>query len=196
MNTLYAAWIVSALVLIVIAILLGWTSKKVWYGILLDAYNKVSLSQLHTVLWTILILSLVIGVVIARATVSVDPVGFRIPDEVLTLVGITYGSTVLATAIKASKKLDRREAGQRSLKQLWTVDEGSGKDEDIDVTKFQNLVLIVIGVLAYIVTAVIEFNALESVSDVVALPTLDSSWVTLLGISYGAYIAGKLPTRE
>ena len=195
MAKVYVSWAVSALVLIIIAIAIGQGSRKKWYGILLDTNNKVSLSQFQTVLWTILVLSLIVGVFVARLIDGAgDPLAFEIPDELLILMGLTYGSTVLATAVKVGKGLTQR--AEPALKQLWTVEEGARQDQDTDVTRLQNVALVVIGVLAYIATVVAKFNLLGGASAVTKLPDFDPSWVTLLGISYAAYVVGKLPTRE
>jgi uncharacterized membrane protein YcfT len=195
MAKVYVSWIVSAIVLIIIAIAIGQSSRKKWYGILLDTKGKVSLSQFQTVLWTILVLSLIVGVFVARLIDGVaDPLAFEIPDQVLMVMGITYASTVLATAVKVGKGLAVR--AKPALSQLWTVEEGARQDQDTDVTRLQNVALVVIGILAYIATVVAEFGPLTGASAVTKLPEFDPSWVTLLGISYGAYVVGKLPTRD
>ena len=80
--------------------------------------------------------------------------------------------------------------------QVFLAEEGeAAKNEAIDITKFQNFLLTFIVLIAY-VAAAIAFIAKTKVTCLNALPGLDSTMLTLIGISHAGYIAGKLPDKK
>jgi hypothetical protein len=172
-------------------------------GVLIDARGRYSLTQLQIVLWTIVVIALISGVFWARLIDdAATALSFSIPGELLGVLGISVGSTVAATVVKAQKD-DHRAAQiaasdattRPSFKQVFTVEEGEFADRAIDVTKFQNFWFTLILIAAYIGLCIASFNDLGSISELKALPGFDGNFVTLLGISHAGYIAGKLPDR-
>src|SRR5689334_11768768 len=105
MTQILIAWAAAAIILTVAAAALGWiTIVKGPLGILLDNRERMSLNHLQTVLWTIVVLSLIAGVFFGRLVAGVaDPLGFTIPGQVLGLMGITVGSALAAGTVKATK---------------------------------------------------------------------------------------------
>ena len=103
MTTLYAAWAISAGVLLLLAIAFGVGVRASSVGILIDQRGRYSLTQLQIVLWTIVVISLISGVFWARlfddATTALD---VSIPGE-LGVLGISVGSTVAAMVVKAEE---------------------------------------------------------------------------------------------
>jgi hypothetical protein len=174
-------------------------------GILVDSRRRYSLTQLQIVLWTIVILSLISGVFWARlidgsARTALD---FAIPSELLVIMGISVGSTVAAVTVKASKdhlrgpNIAATPVGTApSFMQVFTVEEGAGADQTIDVTKLQNFWITLLLVTAYVALCIGQFNDLTKISDLTTLPSLSSDFIALLAISHGAYLAGKLPNRN
>ena len=104
MTTLYAAWAISAGVLLLLAIAFGVGVRASSVGILIDQRGRHSLTQLQIVLWTIVVISLISGVFWARlfddATTALD---VSIPGELLGVLGISVGSTVAAMVVKAEE---------------------------------------------------------------------------------------------
>ena len=155
-------------------------------------------------MWTIIVLSLFSGVFFARLFGGVDsPLNITIPSELLILMGISVGSTVTSEAIKAEKdkkpKLNIARVaknGKAKFAQVYLAEEGdAGQEEAIDITKFQNFLLTLIVLIAY-VAAAITVIAKTKVTGLNALPGLDSTMLTLIGISHAGYIAGKLPDSK
>jgi len=103
-TTLYAAWAISAGVLLLLAIAFGVGVRASSVGILIDQRGRYSLTQLQIVLWTIVVISLISGVFWARlfddATTALD---VSIPGELLGVLGISVGSTVAAMVVKAEE---------------------------------------------------------------------------------------------
>nr|MBC7244468.1 hypothetical protein [Chloroflexota bacterium] len=211
-------WAISAALIVLPVIWIG-IKKKDPFFILIDERNRYSLSQFQIVLWTILVLSLLFGVFFARkfAPSSVaNPLAIEIPDELLIVMGISVGTTTIASAIKANKdatraaKIRTRQARSnepvfhaattkitRSFWDLIMTEEGNpGAVERIDPTKFQNLWLTLIVVVAYAGVAITVFVPSEVYAATCKLPGFSSQLTTLLGISHAGYLAGKLPNRD
>jgi hypothetical protein len=204
MTAILIAWGASALVMVALAFALSLTMKppRAPFGVLVDGRGRYSLTHFQLVVWTIVVLSLVSGIFFGRWIDGVsDPLGFTIPGDVLGLLGISAGSAVTAVAVKAGKdKTDARarvaasgSADPPQLAQIFLLEEGAYADKVVDVTKFQNFVITIVLVVAYVALAIHEIVHERSARAVTALPTLSGSFLVLLGISHGAYLTAKIP---
>jgi hypothetical protein len=206
MTGIYVAWGASALVIVALAIGLSFLMKPPHplLGILIDNRGRYSLTHFQLVVWSIVILSLISGVFWGRLAEGVsDPLSFKIPSEVLGLLGITVGSAVTATAVKAAKNITRASFIAASgpidpphFSQIFMLEEGEFADKVIDVTKFQNFIITVVLVAAYVGLAI---NAVEKAGNAGAfgsLPGFSGTFLVLVGISHAAYLAGKLPNQK
>jgi uncharacterized membrane protein len=204
-EEIYIAWAVSALAIAALAALLGFavTPGRGIFGILIDHRGRYSLTHFQIVMWTIVVLSLISGVFWGRLVAGLDdPLEFSIPDEVLGLLGISLGSTVAATAVKSAKDATEpnRIAASNALDpprpaQLFLLEEGVNADKVIDVSKFQNFIITVVLVVAYVALAIEAIDQAGSAEALTALPTFSGTFLVLLGISHGAYVIGKLPAQ-
>jgi hypothetical protein len=205
MNTIVIAWLIVLAVLLLLAAGLGVAIKRGLLGILTDERGRYSLSRLQLVLWSLLILSLLAGVFMGRLTDGSpdNALDFDIPGELLTVMGISLGSTMTATAIKTSQNNDDPRSIAASditdpprLLQIFLEEKGTAADEAIDIGKFQKFWITVILVAAYAAIAGAAVTGAEAADDVTALPGFAESFVVLLGISHAAYLAGKLPSPK
>jgi hypothetical protein len=178
------------------------------FGILVDDRGRYSLTRLQVSLWTLVVLSLTAAVFTARATErGIDPMGFTIPAEVLGLLGISVGSAVIATGVKAYKNRARplfvsaSMPGQATLAQMLMVEEGPQADQIADVSKLQNFLITIFLAGAYVVLAVHTYagsgpgEPITSPAGIASLPTFSATFLTLLAISHAGYLGGKLPNR-
>jgi hypothetical protein len=198
LMTVHGLWIGSFVVLAGLAILFTKkTAKDGVPGALLDGRGRLSLSQLQMMLWTLIVLSLLVAVVMIRLLKGVDdPLGVHIPEELLIAMGISLGSGALATAIKAGKdvrKVPIKEKNQPRLSQLYYVEEGQTTQDFVDVTRLQNFLMTVIVLIFYVAVAWIFLGAHPDAATLTALPGFDGTLVTLFGISHAAYVTGKMP---
>jgi hypothetical protein len=203
-------WAIVALVLIPVAGLIGRNAKyikedgtegdKNWLGILIDDRLRFSLTHLQVVLWTLVIISLLTAIFLARLFGEVCPgeaLNIQIPAEILTLAGISGGSAVVATATKSTRTDKVRKKIKDDKKptrfyQVFMVEEGENMDKVIDVTKFQNFFFTLIAVMAYIALVVSELSA---VSIPAGFPDFGKDILWLIGISHAAYVGGKFPEK-
>jgi hypothetical protein len=212
MESVFISWAISASIIIFITGLIGKKSKvDNVLAIFIDFRGRYSLTRFQISMWTIIVISLFSGVFFARLFGKIpSPLDITIPKELLILMGISMGSTATSEAIKAGKDIkDKKgeyiarvpkEPKQGSPKakfaQVYLAEEGeAGREEAIDITKFQNFLLTFIVLIAY-VAAAIAFIAKTKVSCLTALPGLDGTMLTLIGISHAGYIAGKLPDKK
>ena len=195
------AWIGSSVVLVALAIVIGWTVTKKWAGVLIDGRGRYSLTHFQTVIWTLAILSAYIAALVSS---SFDSTNLSIDTSLLQLMGIAATSAVLATGVKSIKDAPGSAAGPiasegeiitrpdasttvitAKLQQMWLEEEGSLADKVVNITKFQNFVftLVALGVFVALATKAQR------------LPALPETLVWLLGISHAGYVGGKVPDK-
>jgi len=202
------SWAVAAALLLALAARLGALVKlkPSPFGILLDPRGRYSLNRLQLVVWSVVIVSLVAGVFFGRLIEGVDdPLGFTIPDQVLGLLGISVGTAVTVGAVKATKSAtsgasDALASYQNTRRmpfsgQVFLLEEGDRADEVLDVSKFQSFGITIVLVVAYVAMAIHAIVNAKSASHVTALPDISGTFLVLLGISYGGYAGGKLPSQ-
>jgi hypothetical protein len=157
------------------------------------------------VLWTFVIIPVLIAAVIGRATA--DPSSawdLTIPGEVWGLLGISIGSTVVATSIKSQKNgpqgnplgagervLTRADAKNARFSDMLAFDEGTGALSRLDVTKFQNFVFTVAFAVTYLWNCLWLFGKAVTPVDIHGLPALNGAALGILGISHAGYLTGK-----
>jgi hypothetical protein len=233
MEAILWSWAVSAAVLLLLAVILGLRvtlppgnvrPRPLWLGILIDNRGRFSLNRLQLIVWTTVVISLIAGVFFGRLIEGVDgPLEFKIPGNVLGLLGISVGSAVGVAAIKSNKaatatappepppapevvapapngraatRLATYQATRRPpfLGQVFTVEEGAYADDVIDAGKFQSFAITIVLVVAYVAMAISSISDAASAAQVTALPDLKGTFLVLLGISYAGYAGSKLPT--
>ncbi|MFS8097314.1 hypothetical protein LFM09_09245 [Lentzea alba] len=203
MATTFWAWAVSAAVILGLAI--GIPKALGIKDILHDSRGRYSLTRFQVVVWTVVMLSLMSGMAAGRAIAGQsDVLGFTVPNEVLTLLGISLGSAVVAGAVKVTKSATRPESvaayplGQETGKflEMLTIEEGKSAGKAIDVAKFQNFIITVLLVLGYVVQAAAALRAVPNPAGIGGLPAFSDTFLILLGVSHAGYLLGKLPSPE
>lgn len=201
MATTFWAWIVSALVIVLLAVVVP--GRLGAQNVLRDARGRYSLSRFQVMVWTVVLLSLITGMAFGRfAAGQVDVAGFQIPSQVLWLLGIAVGSGVVSGAIKVTKSTTRPEsvaaypmgAERGTLWEMLTVEEGASAGRSIDLAKFQNFVITILLVLLYVAQAVSALKAVSNPAGIAGLPAFTDAFLVLLGVSHAGYLLGKIPS--
>ncbi len=203
MGAIFVSWGISGAVLLGLTIAVGLAAARRIDGILIDERGRYSLTHLQLCLWTIVILSLISGVFFGRLVHGVpSPQDFDIPADVIGLFAISAGSAVTSTAIKRTKDTTRPSnvaaSGGRNyppqLAQIFLVEEGTFANQAVDIGKFQQFVVTIVFVVAYIALAVHAIQMAGTASALTTLPDITGAFLVLLGISHGAYVSAKLPS--
>jgi hypothetical protein len=107
------SWIIILILMSGFAIIAGHGITGYWRGIFIDARNKISLSRLQLLAWTIVVLSAFFTAVLSNVALGWEsPLEIQIPGELLILLGISTASAVGSPAVlstKANRKAKKTE---------------------------------------------------------------------------------------
>ena len=119
-------WLVFLILLTVFAVIAGHGVTGMWRGLLIDERNKMSLSRLQMILWTVLILSGFLTVALANIVAGVEnPLSISIPEELWLLMGISTASLVGSPLILSTKKVkEPKEEEQDQTINSMAAEEG------------------------------------------------------------------------
>src|ERR671920_266783 len=100
------AWLVIMVLLGACCVVIGLGTTGLWRGLLIDSRNRMSLSRLQLLLWTVLVLSafLTVAMFNIREDPMADPLNIKVPAQVWGFLGISTTSFVTAATIKSQKK--------------------------------------------------------------------------------------------
>ena len=205
MAAVWIAYGVTIVVMALVAAVAGHVRSKSIFGIFIDSRQTWSLSQFQLVLWTFIIIPVLIAVVIGRATDDPSTAwNLTVPGEVWGLLGISLGSTTLATAIKTQKNsppgtplgasdrvLVRNAATPARISDMFAYEEGASALTGLDVTKFQNFVFTVALAVTYLWNCLWLLAQATTPSAITGLPALSGFVLGILGISHAGYLTGK-----
>ena len=97
------AWIQILVLMTVFSIVCGRAITGHWRGILIDRRNKMSLSRLQLLVWTLVVLSAIIAAVLSNVAFGWhSPLEITIPSQMWILMGITTGAAIGSPAIMTS----------------------------------------------------------------------------------------------
>lgn len=102
-----ATWLLTLSVFMAIFAIAGFTVKSRWDGIFIDQDNRISLSRLQIVLWTISLVSCLFTAGLTNSTrpmLERGPLEIDIPEQIWALLGLGAFTAVAAPAIKDTKR--------------------------------------------------------------------------------------------
>lgn len=192
-NSIWA-WILTIGLVVFFFRGIGKICKKIWFGVLIDERNKVSLSRFQITLWTILFLaSFFVAALINIFGEQTNPLDIGIPTEFWVLMGISTTSLVGSSLIKIDKSKRNLlwmgdNAKKPSFKDMFMGEE-NGNYEYIDLSKVQMFFFTIIIVLVYAVgLGGIFINSYCHITD---FPLFHQSLLALIGISHAGYLTYK-----
>lgn len=107
------AWLGTLILLTVFTTIAGHGITGLWRGLLIDERNKISLSRLQMILWTIVVLSGFLAAALSNlALAQTDPLSIAIPTELWLLMGISTTSLVGSPLIKSTKIAKKANEGE------------------------------------------------------------------------------------
>lgn len=216
-----AKWRAYLVLLAAFAAVAGHGVTGYWRGILVDPRNRLSLSRLQFLAWTIVVLSAVLAAAMHNLGLpgTADSLGIKVPSQIWVLLGISTTSAVGAPAVlgnKRPKKPQQQEQTQTALElanqQRSTVDTEKASivlnykspadarwadllkgDETGNGAKVDlgKLQMLLFTFVLMLGYAAAFAGGLESTKAVTSLPEVGEGLNTLLGISHTGYLANK-----
>ncbi len=113
---LNTAWFLNGFLLVVFLVIVGSGIVNRFAGVLIDERNRMSLSRLQLVVWTVMFLSAYLTAVVWNISVksSSNPLTIKIPPELWWLIGISTTSLVGTPLILNAKKENTASPDQLS----------------------------------------------------------------------------------
>jgi hypothetical protein len=130
--TRMAAWVGIMALLLIFAILAGRLVSGNWRGVLIDEVNRISLSRLQLLLWTVLILSAFLEAALSNVRLAGEeaPLSLGMPAEVWGLLGISTASLVGSPLILNNKKQPDPGTAHRARVE-WSAVKGMDQAEAV-----------------------------------------------------------------
>jgi hypothetical protein len=215
-TSMKALWLIFMALMGITIVWIGYGITGVFDGFLIDSRNKMSLSRLQLVLWTIVVLPAFLAAAVFNFGAGAeDPLNITVPPQVWGLLGISAGSLVGSGIIKsgrdAANPAEVAQARQASnpvaalapLNNKQVVNEQPerasvsdlfkgelvGSEAHLEVGKVQMFFFTLLVILAYSKAIAASFdNAGELIN---SLPALSTGMLALLAISHAGYLANK-----
>lgn len=187
------AWLVTLVLLVALGVVIGRGSTGLWRGIVVDSRNRVALSRVQVFAWTAVVLSAYASAVLGNIGLgATDPLGVTVPDAMWIAMGLST-ATFVGAGIALSRGSKRRNVEKRDApdQSRWTdmvmQDEDAHKHSP-DLGKIQLAFVTLIALLVYCVAI---GDALNTGQAVTSLPATADSFLILLALSQGGYLAKK-----
>jgi hypothetical protein len=192
------AWLVIFVLMGGFATIAGHGITGLMRGIFVDSRNRLSLSRVQMLLWTILVISGFLAAGLANIGAGdASALDVSIPEPLWLAMGISTTSMVASPLILSRRRRDDLQTKENQRESRWT-DIFTGDDADdgdrLDLGKIQLVFFTVALVLAYGVALGHTFATDGKV--VHSLPPIDEAVVVLLTISHAGYLTKKaLPQK-
>jgi hypothetical protein len=176
-----------------------------WDAVLIDGRNRVSLSRLQMIAWTLVVLSALITAAASNLNLpdNSTALDITIPPELLAAMGIAAASLAAAPALLTLKGTDadgqpvavaNASIAEASWLDMFRGDE-TGEENTPDLSKIQQFLisLALIGAYAFLLGNM--FYSLAAGAKFGAFPSLSEGFIWLLGISHAGYLTYKAAAK-
>jgi hypothetical protein len=180
--------------------------KKSFSDFFIGDSGTYSLSRVQVVAWVYIIISFQVSAIIAVMTHGSNMVylfNLILPEQVLWLLGMSSGNYLAVKKITVDEIAKNKKAPV-TLRDWGSLVTGSN---GLDFSKFQFLIWTLIAIFIYLLHCHNYLNLLLAAKndaqlkellavDNLSLPSIDWSFIVLMGLSQGAYVAKKLIPEE
>jgi hypothetical protein len=193
---LLTPWILTAACMVWCFALIGRLPPIVdWRGLLIDQRNKISLSRLQLVAWSLLVISAVTTEGILNAVWGrTNPLELGIPAELWVLLGLSAGTFVAAPLVLATKAdrgdLATKAPYQHAWRDIFYGDD-TGNSDQVDIGKVQQFFFTVVLVVTYAVAIGSLIATAIPAETLLTFARLDPGFIGIMAVSQTAYIAYK-----
>ncbi|MEX0676950.1 MAG: hypothetical protein WD063_07735 [Pirellulales bacterium] len=191
-----ATWLVVMILMAAFLIVTGRAITESWRGILIDSRNKMSLSRLQIMAWSVLVLSALLTGATSNVRLGTEtPLNISVPSQLWIVMGISTASLVTAPALLRAKPagmvVKRVEPTAAEWSDLFKGEE-TGNAANVDFAKLQMFFFTFVLILGYGAAVAASFRAEGLIT---SLPRVDEGMYVLLGISNTGYLASKAVTH-
>lgn len=210
----------GCIAMLMLGMALGKSLRGSLFGILIDGRNLLSVSRAQMGLWTVLTFGALLAAACWRWWGGQEALDIDIPGDLVVAMGISYASGAAAPALLSLKSgpsdtSDRlglsavqrdatlvakggvvaRKAGRPAALRDMVMGDEIGNAGEIDLSKVQQIVLTVILVAGYFMVLWKVFCGAELHATIFKFPPFNESFVNLMLISHGGYLAYKAVTK-
>jgi hypothetical protein len=129
-------WAVSIIFTIALLALAGHEVNDRWFGVLIDARNKFSLARLQITMWTVMVMTAYLTIVIPRiqsmaqgTMAQPDALNIKFPTQLILAMGISAVSFAGASLIKSNKTSKTTTIDLRSSSDAAEIRRNKAKTE-------------------------------------------------------------------
>lgn len=214
-------WLAILVLLGVFTAIAGAGVTGLWTGALIDETNKMSLSRLQILLWTVLVLSAFVAVALANLRAGqASPLAIAIPQQIWVVLGISTTSLIGTPLIRSQKmnpapradqrdltlEILRKERRARAEPLVWGVILVNARPEDAEWSDLfrgeetgngahldvGKIQLFYFTLILVLVYAVALGSSFLGSLPIHQFPELDQSAIALLAISHGGYLSNQV----
>jgi hypothetical protein len=188
-------WLLTAILMVLCFAVIGRLPPVVdSRGVLIDQRNRISLSRLQLVVWSLLVISAVVTYGALNGVWGRSaPLGLDIPKELWILLGLSTASFVAAPMVLAPKEnaLATKPFGGHAWRDIFYGDD-TGNADQVDFSKVQQFFFTVVLVTVYGVgLGSVLMKTIPASETLLKFPPLDPNFIGIMAVSQVAYIAYK-----
>lgn len=180
--------------------------KNKWNDFLLGDNQRYSLSRLQATLWAFILISGQMSTIwICVALGHAEDYNLVFSEESIWLLGLSMGSYITSKGIESSR-IANHEINDTALTPRMDWADFVCTNDKLDLSRFQMLIWTLISIVAYVVKTGFYLRSMVDYTDLDfskhffplysdadnILPTIDMSFIVLMGLSQGTYIGRKL----
>lgn len=197
-NSLIVAFLLTILVVIIAWAIFNVGNKPyAFWDLARDSAGYPSLARFQFLVWTMVVIFSFATVSLIRLYGGVLDIPGEIPENLLTLMGISVAVTPVSAYVSSKKygetiyeELTNEQIQKEKRKKKW---EGMLlENHRPSLTRFQMFSWTILSVFLYLSLFLTSMRALdENAIRTFVLPDVDFTLVMLMGLSQGAYVGGK-----
>lgn len=193
----FVGWFVLIGLVILAALVLGKAFTNRWPGILIDSTNRMSLSVLQVVLWTVVIIPaipayLATNLAICKNDPNCKSFKIQIPTEAWALLGMSGAVVVLAGVnhqlLDEQKRIAKRGSPNDAKFQDIFMGDPVDRENRIDISRLQILLLTIVVGVAYATAIGSKFGHLPEILPL-KFPEFDEGILAILFASNALFVA-------
>jgi len=189
-NEIFAAFVFSAVSIVVIVGVFKKLSRKPLKEIILNSKGWPTLSKFQFLLWTFVIAFsyLAIQIILITGTdYSGEYLLNNIPENLLALMGISVAVPIVnANITEKTKKIENKDEDDRSFGTMFYNPEGK-----LDLARLQMFLWTIIGIAIFLYILFDQITTLSSVEELF-IPDVSPTLLILMGLSQTAYLGSKI----